>query len=109
MGVYIKDMKMPKCCDECSIRAMALSWCNVAKHSTSHSNTGKPLDQSKRPQWCPLVEIKEPHGRLLDETRVLLLLAHAWEANRYPTAQNIYELPAEIEAEGDDKNAGAGV
>ena len=66
MGVYIASMQMPKCCDECPIRHMTLSWCNIAKRSTSHSDSYKPLDQSKRPSWCPLTEVKTPHGRLVD-------------------------------------------
>ena len=70
MSVLISGMQMPKCCDECPIRHMTLSWCNIAKRSTSHSDSYKPLDQSKRPSWCPLVEVKTPHGDLIDRSEL---------------------------------------
>ena len=102
MGVYIASMQMPKRCDECSIRAMALSWCSVAKRSTSHSDSCKPLDQSRRPSWCPLVEVKTPHGNLIDRDAV--------KASMIPLSFSVQNwidevtldtrIPVVIEAEG---------
>ena len=31
---------------------------------------GQPFDF--RPDWCPLVEVKEPHGRLIDADKLLI-------------------------------------
>lgn len=47
-------MDMPENCDKCKIRAINLAWCNVARKSTSHHRIGKPIDERKRPGWCPL-------------------------------------------------------
>ena len=45
---------MPENCDKCKIRAINLAWCNVARKSTSHHQSGKPIDERTRPDWCPL-------------------------------------------------------
>lgn len=50
------DSPMPKKCDECRFRHLGLSWCTVAQKSTSHTNTGKPINQNERPKWCPIKE-----------------------------------------------------
>lgn len=51
MGVYIKGMEMPKCCAQCVIR---------------YGNCKERIYMGNRPSLCPIVEIKEPHGRLID-------------------------------------------
>lgn len=55
MSVVV-DIKMPTKCDECSIRALALARCQATGRSTSHTNAGKPMNQNKRPSWCPIVK-----------------------------------------------------
>ena len=54
MSVLI-DMKMPAKCDECCIRALALARCQATGKSTSHHGSGRPMDQNRRPKWCPIV------------------------------------------------------
>ena len=71
MSVIIKDMEMPERCDECSARHIGLSMCTITLKSTSHSDTYKPLDQNKRPDWCPLVELPEKHGDLIDQNKLI--------------------------------------
>ena len=64
MGVYIKDMEVPTSCAVCGWgsyvgngRAMCLKT----------SMTEKTDIMSNRiPDWCPLVEVPAPHGRLID-------------------------------------------
>lgn len=53
MSVFIKDMKKPKSCDECPIALWSL-----------------PKDCNFAVEMCPIVEIKEPHGRLVDESEI---------------------------------------
>ena len=63
MGVYIRGMKMPKTCEEC----IYFLYCDVfgkARQNKCHDYHIKRLD------GCPLVEVKEPHGRLVDESRI---------------------------------------
>lgn len=59
MGVYIHEMEMPARCDECRLRHIGLARCNVTGRSTSHNGSGKPIDQTHRPDWCPLIEVEE--------------------------------------------------
>lgn len=48
------EIDIPKNCDECLIRQSNLAYCLITKKSTSHHPSGKELDQSKRPKWCPI-------------------------------------------------------
>ena len=60
MGIYISGMEMPKSCAGCDF--CADGWCYVI--SADQEQPGE-LSSEKRPDWCPLVEVK-PHGRLID-------------------------------------------
>ena len=71
MSVLVMDMEMPNSCDGCRLRAIALARCQITMKSTSHFPTGKPMDQTKRPKWCPLVGIPEKHGRLIDADKLM--------------------------------------
>lgn len=59
MSKAILVMDMPKKCDECIIRQNNLAFCQAARKSTSHYPSGKPIDERKRPDWCPLKPIPE--------------------------------------------------
>ena len=55
MGVYIQCMKIPKSCDNCLFRAKSIvtnDYCYL---------TAKCL-----PCECPLIEVPDGHGRLID-------------------------------------------
>ena len=58
MGIFIKGMKMPKNCDECSISDIRL--CKLWMRMTISQRV-----EGKHPN-CPLVEVQSPHGRLID-------------------------------------------
>ena len=59
MGVYIKGMEMPKNCAGCPVN---MEVCNRDyKYLLEH-----PGLYEKRADDCPLVEVKAPHGRLID-------------------------------------------
>lgn len=59
MSKSVLVIDTPENCDKCKIRAINLAWCNVARKSTSHYTNGKPIDERKRPDWCPLRELPE--------------------------------------------------
>lgn len=71
MGVYIKNAKIPTSCAGCPRklfdRARSEYRCREVPQIIPSVNLSNPI----RPEWCPLEEIKEPHGRLgdLDELR----------------------------------------
>lgn len=57
MSVLIKNKKMPKCCVVC--------WAaEICRYYDKFSNC-------ERPEHCPMVEVSVPHGRLIDEDRVI--------------------------------------
>lgn len=59
MSVLIRDMEMPTSCADC--RLMADGWC----YSVGFEQREK-ISTVKRPTWCPLVPVPEPHGDLID-------------------------------------------
>ena len=59
MSILVKNMSMPKKCDECFARHAGLAYCQIARTSTSHTIGGKPISQHTRPAWCPLSELPE--------------------------------------------------
>ena len=56
MGVYIKDMDKPSECDLCNFEDYG--YCRAL---LSYINVEEGVDTR-----CPLVEVKVPHGRLID-------------------------------------------
>lgn len=66
MSILIKGMDMPKWCDDCEFMQSGYpDWCDL---------TYRDLDvfiSSIRPNWCPLVEVKTPHGKLIDADELL--------------------------------------
>lgn len=60
MSVLVKGMSIPDNCESCRF-ATGFGFC-LAK---SDNFCGYTNDR-KRPEWCPLVEVPEPHGRLID-------------------------------------------
>ena len=61
MGVYIKGMEMPKKCLWCPLQY--IGFCQVTK-------TDVNSDLGRRADDCPIVEVPEPHGRLIDENEL---------------------------------------
>lgn len=59
MGLYIKGMKMPENCGKCMMRdglfCMASDYKRIS-YGAMH----------RREEWCPLVELPEKHGDLID-------------------------------------------
>ena len=67
MSLLIKGMKMPKDCRECLMQVYYSSgktWCKPADRLLAEDY--KPIPFDGRPDWCPMVELPEKHGRLID-------------------------------------------
>lgn len=89
MSVFIPGMEMPKTCyDDCPCQS--LHWCNALKEITEPM-TGKRIDR------CPLVEIKTPHGRLIDGDAIA---DKCDEPHWCVWLNEIKDAPTIIEAEG---------
>ncbi len=59
MSVLIKGVEMPKNCSECPV-ALCGKYCRINQTYTTY------IELPIRPDHCPLVEIPEKHGRLID-------------------------------------------
>lgn len=85
MSVYVKGMKMPESCGECKMHFLSFD-SNVCCQITDRIpkivdrfyDSKTDLDARKksimsviRPEWCPLVDVPTPHGRLIDADRVI--------------------------------------
>jgi hypothetical protein len=77
MGIYIKGMTKPKSCNECPIALWSLpKGCNLEIGI------------------CPIVEVAEPHGKLID--------ADVCKQRVYDGSRTPYKTcPTVIEAEGE--------
>jgi hypothetical protein len=59
MSIIVRGMKMPENCSECPV-ALSGKYCRINKTYTTYIKL--PI----RPDHCPLVELSEKHGRLID-------------------------------------------
>ena len=63
MSVLINGMEMPKSCGNCYMFSFLSDSCRITNHVTKEMND-KMFD--RRFDDCPLIEVPEPHGRLID-------------------------------------------
>lgn len=65
MGVYIKGMEMPNCCEQCFL----VSECKC-RHYEVLTVDGDYITRLVKDD-CPITEVPEPHGRLIDADAVM--------------------------------------
>lgn len=67
MSILIKGIEMPKECRECPLEVYyinsGMTRCRAGNKILA-KNFEIPFDS--RPDWCPLVEVHAPHGRIAD-------------------------------------------
>jgi len=68
MGVYIKGMKMPETCIECINSGL-----RTAIRCSEWTKISAGLRENHKALSCHLTEVKEPHGRLIDENELIQL------------------------------------
>ena len=61
MGVYIRGMKMPENCIECRFSDHE-AWCLIP----GDPKTRYYCPEEEISEHCPLVEVPEPHGKLVE-------------------------------------------
>lgn len=75
MAIYIKGIDMSKDCDSCTIG-------NIIK-----CELWKPMNVGEIHPCCPIIEVPEPHGRLIDADECIDDIRNnnqqAWEALAY--------------------------
>jgi hypothetical protein len=87
MGVYIKGMDKPKRCNICPLcryyHENGNVWCNalnVILESIPYEMRllDSVLDSIEPHKDCPLIEVKTPHGRLIDADVLIESVANAY-------------------------------
>ena len=90
MGIYIRGKQMPKTCEVCILSCLRSvikcdKWAELSSDRREHS----------RPLGCPLIEVEEPHGRLVDIDKMIRIVE---SGVRLKTGE-LSELTTVIEAE----------
>lgn len=67
MAIYIKGMEMPKKCYGCFEEYHPVNLLSGTCKLTGESTDGFAY---KRREDCPLIEVPEPHGRLIDADKL---------------------------------------
>lgn len=68
MSILIRGMEMPQKCGKCKLYHVEHPMHCMAVEG--HRTVGAPYGMS-RPDWCPLIEIPTPHGRLADLDQII--------------------------------------
>jgi len=87
MSVLVKNMQMPSSCLKCPcvINLIACKACGGRFITNDGVSTDGKNINVKRPSWCPLVELPEHHGRLIDADKLMRVYEDRLEkvADRY--------------------------
>lgn len=93
MSVLVKGMKMPGDCLSCPLKEEG--FCNITNAYAVRIN--------ERNSDCPLVDIPEHHGRLIDENEVRTVMNWLLTQPQRPTWNDTYnaiqEMNATVDAE----------
>lgn len=85
MSIFIKGMAMPTDCRECNFMAFRNTrgdtLCECENIILATNFKSMPFDG--RPDWCPLVELPEKHGRLIDADAFAEFIEDAIKRQRY--------------------------
>ena len=77
MGVYIKNMEMPKNCGDC--RFGSLESCDDEPTIISCIVLNRFTHEVDWHEVCPLVEVK-PHGDLIDRDEFISFIKERWDS-----------------------------
>lgn len=70
MAIYIKNAKLPDNCYECPFNQGGDCYGGRIKYIMDIDDDEELYHTTRHPQ-CPLIEISEPHGRLIDESTIM--------------------------------------
>ena len=107
MSLLIKGMRLPKNCDVCIFSDWSnlhqTAACKICEYDPCFDDFSKAY-LSERAMFCPLMEVKMPHGRLFDESEVKKCLQELPDSEDKWSAIALLEWAIEkrwcIEAEG---------
>ena len=103
MGVYIKGMEMPKNGYDCPMCKDGM--CIIpGKDSDGICLSFGPYEE-KRPNDCPLIEVPEPHGRLIDADALMKRMWDETDCMISVPATFVRDAPTIIPASGKEERA----
>lgn len=76
MSIIVKGMKMPTTCTFCDL-AHAMKTSDGSVRLACGVKGDWQDTYTHRPAWCPLVELPEKHGRLIDADDAMVTLSSA--------------------------------
>lgn len=100
MSILIKGMEMPRDCEECRFCEVIDGLGCMATHYLILRRHGQD-----KPNWCPLVAVPTPHGRLIDADALQQSIGsynpvkYTYEYGDVITVADIDNAPSIIEAE----------
>ena len=71
MSILIKGMEMPTRCGECPCAYSTEGAYWDTCQAVDDQNDIEQFWKSGRPDWCPLVEVSTPHGRLIEADKLM--------------------------------------
>ena len=96
MSVLVKGMEMPQDCRECCMAEYHINtgktWCKPADGLLA--DTYRPIMYDGRPDWCPLVELPEKHGDLIDRNDLKKEYAMGFDCNNCVSNQKSCQYDA---------------
>lgn len=102
MSVLIKDMQMPDNCDVCIFSDWSnlhqTSCCKLKEYEPGFRDYSRAFE-IRRSIICPLVELPEHHGRLIDEDEIEIPSLETVN-DQYLVFDAIKDAPTIIEVEG---------
>ena len=83
MGFYV-NLEMPKDCPMCPFAHYDMfnivTGCDITRGKRwAMKNDKDYAESSTRPDWCPLIEVPEPHGRLGDLDALIEFIENRYE------------------------------
>jgi hypothetical protein len=108
MSILIRGMEMPYGCADCDfcggiILPDGIYCCDCPAEASHGKNISDAIDNDTRADFCPLVEVKEPHGRLIDADELANKTFYSTTGAPYITYKTFCDAPTVIEAEGSEE------
>jgi len=108
MSVLVKGIEIPESCIYLDEKANT-KFCFFCNHDDTpfcaYRGAGLGLE-GERPDWCPLIEVPEPHGDLIDRDALEADICPEWNGLYVPddaySEKLIRNAPTVIEAEGSE-------
>lgn len=92
MSVLIKGAEMPKTCEECqSTLGLFAKECPLFAEFPKEFDYDPEIGNNRRYANCPLVEVLEPHGRLIDADPIIVNRSDYYTSDDFMEAVNMLE------------------